>query len=85
MPAALHPEVAAQDEAVLEAQDQVLANRFDPEQRVAVEPVGDSGEPGARMRRLDVELLADEDLQVARGAVKGVAFGHTVASVCIPG
>jgi hypothetical protein len=35
------------------------------------------------MRRLHVELLADENLEVARGAVKGVAFGHTVASVCI--
>ena len=85
LPAPLHPEVAAQDEPVLEAQDQVLADGLDLQQRAAVEPLGDSGEPGARMRRLDVELLADEDLEVARRAVKGVAFGHTVASVCIRG
>jgi hypothetical protein len=35
------------------------------------------------MRRLDLELLTDEHLQASRGAMEGVAFGHTVASVCI--
>jgi hypothetical protein len=75
--------MAPQDEPVLEAQEQVLADSLDREQLATVEPVGNSGQPGARMRRLHVELLADENLEVARGAVKGVAFGHTVASVCI--
>ena len=77
--------MAAQNEPVLEAEDQILADRLDREQLATVEPVGNSREAGPRMRRLDVELLAHEHLQVACRAMKGVAFGHTVASVCIHG
>ena len=85
LPAPLHAEMAAQDEPVLEAQDQVLADGLDLQQLAAVEAIGDAGETRSWMRRLHIERLTDEHLEVARGAVKGVAFRHTVASVCIRG
>ena len=53
------------------------------EQPPAVETLGDACYPGARVRRLDRELLPDEDFEAPGRAVEGVAFGHTVESVCI--
>ena len=82
LPAPPHAEVAAEDEPVLEVQEQVLADRLDLEQLAAVEPLRDAGDPGPRMRSLDVESLADERLEAARRAVKCVAFGHA-ARVCL--
>ena len=83
LPAALHAQVAAEHEAVLEAQEQVLADCFDLEQAPAVEALGDACHPGARVRRLDRELLPDQDIETPSRAVEGIAFGHTVESVCI--
>ena len=85
LPTPLHAEVTAQDEPVLEAQEEVLADGLDLHELAPVEPLGDAGQARARMRRLDLELLADEHLQVARRPMERVAFGHTVASVCIRG
>ena len=63
LPAPLHAQMAAQHEPVLEAQQEVLADRLDPQQPPAVEALGDAGHPGARMRRLDLEPLPDERLE----------------------
>ena len=76
--------MAPEDEAILEAQEKVLADGLDLQQLAAVEPLGDTRQPGPRMRRLDLELLADERLEAPRRAVKTVAFGHR-ESVCVRG
>ena len=77
-PAAVHPQVAAQDVAALEAEQQVLAHRLDREQTAAVELLGDPADLRARVRRLHLDLLADERLEAPRGAMEGVSFGHAV-------
>ena len=73
--------MATQDEAALEGEQQVLADRLDGEQAPAVEPLGDPSDLGARVRRLDLDPLADERLQAAGGPVKCVAFGHRVSTI----
>ena len=75
-PASLHPQVAADDEAALEVEQQVLTDRLDALQSAAVEARRELLHRGARMRGLDLELLSDQDLQATCGAVKGVPFGH---------
>ena len=67
---ARHPQVAAQDDAALEGEQQVLADRFDGEQAPAVEPLGEPSDLGARVRCLDLDSLADERLQPAGRPVK---------------
>src|SRR4029453_6315149 len=83
LPTPLHPEMAPEDEPVLEAQKQVLADRFDTKEPSPVEPARDTGYAGARVRGLDLELLADQRLQPPGPAVARVALGHRVESVCI--
>ena len=78
LPAALHAQVAAEHEPVLEAEEQVLADRFDTEQAPAVEAACDAGHAGPRMRRLDLELLADERLEPRAARWSRVALGHRV-------
>ena len=77
--------MAAEHETVLEAQEQVLAHRLDAEEPAPVEPARDAGHTRPRMRRLDLELLADEGLEPLGHAMDRVALGHRVASVCIRG
>src|SRR6266508_1467556 len=74
--------MAAEDEAVLEAQEQVFPDRLDTEQLPSVEPLRHPGYPRARMRRLDLEPFADQNLESAGRAMKSVPFGHG-SSVCI--
>jgi hypothetical protein len=74
--------MAAQDEPILEAQEQVLPDRLDTEQLPSVEPLRHPGYPRARMRRLDLDPFSDEDLESAGRAMKSVAFGHA-PSVCL--
>ena len=75
-PAAVHPKVAAQDDASLEAEQEVLADRLDGVEPPPVQLFGQVLQRCARVRRLDLDALADEDLQPARRAVEGVAFRH---------
>ena len=75
-PASLHAQVAAQHEPAFEAEQEVLADRLDVLEPAAVEPRRELLHGGARMRRLDLELLADEHLQSPSSAMKGVSFGH---------
>ena len=64
------------DDAALEAQHQVLADRLDRLEHAAVDPLGHALGLRARMRRLDLEPLADEHLQAPRRPVERVALGH---------
>ena len=75
-PASLHAQVAAQHEPALEAKQEVLADRLDVLQAATVETRRELLHRGARVRRLDLELLSHEDLQAPGSAVKGVPFGH---------
>ena len=77
LPPARHAQVAAQDDAVLEAEDEVLPGRLDAKQPTAVEARGELFDRCARMRRLDLDALADECLQPPRGPSQGIAFGHS--------
>src|SRR5581483_2519829 len=79
-PAPAHPQVAVQDEAALEPQQQVLPDRLDREQSAAVQPLDEPARCRARMGRLDLEPLADERLQAPRRAVESVALGHYARS-----
>jgi hypothetical protein len=76
LPAAAHPQVAAQDEPAFEPEQQVLSDRFDRLQPPSVERRRREGRGRARVRRLDRDALPDEHLQLASGAVQRVAFGH---------
>src|SRR5207253_1752004 len=67
LPAAGHAQVAAQDDTVLEAEEKVLAGRLDAEQPTAVQPLHQTLDRRARMRRLDLDSLANEHLQPPRG------------------
>ena len=68
--------MTAQYELVLETEQQVLADGFDGEQALAVEPLGNPLRGGTRVRRLDRDALADERLEAGGGTVKGVSLWH---------
>ena len=75
-PAARHAQVAADDEAALEREEEVLADRLDAFEAQAVYRGGDPGEKRARMRRLGLDDVADERLEPRGGAVERIALGH---------
>lgn len=68
--------MAAEDKAALEVEQQVLADRLDPLEPAAVEPLRESLHLGLRVWGLDLDSLSDEYLQTARGAVDRIALGH---------
>jgi hypothetical protein len=68
-PASLHAQVAAQNEAALEMKQEVLSHHLHLLEPSAVEPLGEPLHRRARMRRLDLDALADENLQPLRGAM----------------
>src|SRR6185312_1995582 len=80
LPAPAHAQVAAQNEAALEVEQQVLADGLDSLEPAPVEPLRRDGCGRTRVRRFDGHTLADERLQAARRAVKSIAFGHTSKS-----
>jgi hypothetical protein len=75
-PPAGHAQVAAENEAAPEGEQQVLADRLHPEQAAAVEPLRHLSRGGTRMRRHDLDLLPNERLQPARGTVERVPLWH---------
>ena len=75
-PATAHAQVAPQDTAALEGQEEILALRLDRLQEFSVEAFRDPLDRRARMRRLDLDALADERLERPRGAVERVPLGH---------
>ena len=64
-PAARHPQVGAEDDAAVEAQHEVLADRLDGLEPPAVELRGDVLRPCARMDRLDLELAGRREAGAA--------------------
>jgi hypothetical protein len=75
-PASLHAQVAANDEAAFEVEQQVLPDRLDALESAPVQSRGQLLDGSPRMWRLDLELLPDQHLQAACGSMKGVPFGH---------
>src|SRR5437588_3190150 len=75
-PAAGHAQMAAQDMAALEAEEQVLARGLDGFEHEPVKPLSQPLGRGARVRRLDVDLLADEHLQSQRRPVERIPLRH---------
>src|ERR1700760_498697 len=70
--------MAAQDEAAVEVEQEVLADCFHPLEPTAVEPPGEPLPRGARMRRLDLDALADQNLQPTGRAMERISFRHAV-------
>src|SRR5205085_6681400 len=62
-PAPRHPQVAAQDDAALEPEQEVLPDRLDRLEPPTVEALRDARELPARVWRGDLEPLADEQLE----------------------
>jgi hypothetical protein len=75
-PAPVHAEVATQDEASLEAQQQILPPRLDALEDAAVELLCDPDRSRTRVARLHGDASTDEDLEACSRAVQGIAFGH---------
>ena len=71
--------MAADDDPVLEPEQEVLADRLHRLEHEAVDARGDTGRLRARVRRLDLEPLPYERLQAPRRAVNGVALGHAAS------
>ena len=65
-----------QHEPTLEVEEEVLADRVDRLEPPAVQPLGEALDRGARVRRLDLESLADERLEPCRGPSQRIALGH---------
>jgi len=82
-PASFHPHVTAQDDPAFEPKQQVLANRVDRLEPPAVEQRRELLHGRARMRCLDLELVADERLQPARRAVNGISLRHRKTNVVV--
>src|SRR6266852_4579834 len=65
-----------QDEPTFEVEDEILADRVDRLEPASVELRRVDRGLRPRMRRFDLDRLADKHLQPPRRAVKRVAFGH---------
>jgi hypothetical protein len=75
-PTPTHAEVAADDDAAVEVQEQVLANGLDALEHPPVDGSGDSGHTAARIRALGTQALACKNLQAFGDAVERVTLGH---------
>ncbi len=75
-PPAVHPQVAAEHDASLEAQQQMLSHRLDALEHAPVHRLRDPGGRTTGMRALRGDPVSDDRLQARRGAVEGVALGH---------
>jgi hypothetical protein len=68
--------VAAQHDAALEAQQEVLPDRLHGLEAEPVHALRHTRDRGARMGRLGLDALPDERLETAGGAVERIALGH---------
>ena len=75
-PASLQPQVAAQHDAAVEREEEVLADGLHRLERAPVQALGDVLDGGARIRRDDLDPLADERLQAPGRARKCVSLRH---------
>jgi hypothetical protein len=75
-PAPVHAEMATEDDAALEAQEEVLADGVHGFEAASVDDPGDAGREASRVRALGLDTLSDENLEALRDAMDRVAFGH---------
>ena len=75
-PAPVHAEMAPHDGAVLEREQEVLADRLDALEAVAVDSLGDPEKRRARMRRVGPDDVALQHAEALRGAMDCVSLGH---------
>src|SRR2546426_9731764 len=66
----------AEDDAAIEPEQQVLADRLARFEGAAVEALCDAFSPGPRMRRLRLDTLPDQRLQAPGRPVESVALRH---------
>jgi hypothetical protein len=78
-PASAHAQVAPYHHPALEAQQQVLANRFDRLEPQPVHAVGDARDGRPRVRRLRLDSLPHERLETTSRAMQGVPLGHAAS------
>ena len=78
-PASTHLQVAAQDNAALEPQQQILADSLDALELEAVQSLRDPGDGRPRMRRLGLDALPDQRLQPLGGSAERIALGHAAS------
>jgi hypothetical protein len=76
VPAPVHAEMTADDDATLEGQEQILAAGLDALQALAVDPLGDPKRGGSGVRGFRRDHLALEHSEALGGAMKTVALGH---------
>jgi len=88
LPAALHAQVAAQDNAILELEEQVLADRAHLIESEAVDSLGNPQCPGPGVLGPGPHALSLEHPQPLGGPVQAVSLGHvrerTRASAEVP-
>jgi hypothetical protein len=71
-----------ENEATFEPENQVLSDGFDALEAPSVQLLCDAGRGTARVRRLDLQRLADESLEPQRRSVESITFGHDVTLGC---
>ncbi|HEX2485117.1 MAG TPA: hypothetical protein VHQ66_07450 [Myxococcota bacterium] len=76
VPATSHAQVAAQDDAALEGEQEVFPDRLDVLEPPAVDPFGHAENGCARMGRLGADHVPFEDAETIRRAVESVSFRH---------
>jgi hypothetical protein len=69
-PASVHPQVAPENAAILELEQQVLSHRASRDEHAAVDPLGNPERSRAWMRSFGLDALADKGLELARGAME---------------
>ncbi len=77
-PPARHAQVTSQHDASLEAQQEILPDCLDRLQPPTVEPLRDPLHGRARVRRLDLDALADQRLQSRRCPPQRISLGHVL-------
>jgi hypothetical protein len=68
--------MAAKDDAAVEVQEHVLADRIDALEHASIDCSRDARREAARIRALRLEPLADENLEASGDAVERVTLGH---------
>src|SRR4249919_3945574 len=71
--------MTAEDDAALEAEQQVLPDRVHGVESATVEDARDAGRQSTRVRAPGFDALSDEDPKARGGAMDRVAFGHAVS------
>ena len=68
--------MAAEHDAALEAEKQMLADGVDALEHPSVEHARDAGRLASRVRALGLDPVADEGADARRGPVDRVSLGH---------